>query len=279
MGGIKNQTTASESLDLSSLSDNTTYYWTVDASDGKSTGTDVPTEIWAFTVRIPPANIPVRFTSSPSAIAWVGKEYAYNLTSIDEDGDIPIFSIISAPANMTLDPSTGKLRWTPSSSDIGNHTISVRVADGRGSTDNQTFTITVKDVPVPPVFPPKCAITHPANSITVKGTIQVRGTASNGSLPLSAVKIRLDGGEWFPVVGLENWVFTIDTVNLVNGHHRIEAKAFAANLSSETASVNFTVSNPGPGVFLDNNSWCLPGIVITAIAGLAFMILLGKKRD
>jgi hypothetical protein len=222
---------------------------------------------------------PVRFTSSPPAIAWVGKEYAYNLTTIDEDGDIPIFSIISAPSRMTLGPSTGKLRWTPATSDIGNSTISVRVADGRGSTDNQTFTVTVQDIPVPPVFSPKCAITYPANGITVRGAIQIHGSATNGSLPLSAVKMRLDGGEWSPVVGLENWVFTVDTVKLVNGHHRIEAKAFAANISSETASVNFTVQNPGPEVSLDNDPWCLPAIVIAAIAAVAFLILLRKKRD
>jgi hypothetical protein len=277
-GAIITQSTTSEFLDLSNLMDNTTYYWTIDAYDGKSSSTDVPTEIWSFTVKLPPANIPVRFTSTPDTTAWVGKEYTYNLTSIDEDGDIPIFSIESAPATMTLDPSTGKLRWTPSSSDIGNHTISVRVSDGRGSTDNQTFTITVKDVPVPPVVPPKCAITYPLNGTTVKGTIQVFGTASNGSIALSVVKIRIDNGTWTTAIGLDNWNFTLNTGKLAKGPHQIQAKAFAANLSSETASVDFSVKNSEPGISSSSNPWCLPATAIAIVAGIAVLILIRKKK-
>jgi N-acetylneuraminic acid mutarotase len=274
-GAIKSQATTSEFLDLSNLFDNTTYYWTVDASDGRSNGTDIPTEIWSFTIRLPPANIPVRFTSTPSTIAWVGREYTYNLTSIDEDGDIPSYTLISTHSNVTLDSSTGKLRWTPSTSDIGNHTITVQVADSRGSTDNQTFTITVIDIP--PIIPPKCAITYPANGTTVKGTMQVLGTASNGSLALSAIKIRMDNGAWTAVVGLENWTFTINTAKLARGNHRIEAKAFAANLSSETASIDLTVSNPEPSVSTGGNQWCLPAGIVAVMAGIAVLILLRKK--
>jgi hypothetical protein len=270
--------TSSDHLDLSNLSDNKTYYWTVDASDGKANGTDIPAEIWSFTVRLPPANIPVRFTSIPPTIAWVGKEYVYNLTSIDEDGDIPSFSIISGPANMILNSSTGKFRWTPSTFDIGNHTISVRVADGRGSTDNQTFTITVKDVPIPPVFPPKCAITYPANGTKVNGIIKVLGTASNGSLPLSIVKIRIDNGTRTSAVGLESWTFSLNTLKLAKGQHHIEASAFDANLSSETASVNFTVNNPSPGVSLGGDTWCLPAIILVAMAGIGSLVYIWKKR-
>jgi hypothetical protein len=276
-GPTINQTTNSEFLDLSNLADNTTYYWTVDASDGKSNGTDIPTEIWSFTVRLPPANIPVRFNSTPPTIALIGKEYTYNLTTIDEDGDIPIFSILSAPATMSLDSSTGKLRWTPTTSDIGNHTISVRVSDGRGSTDNQTFTITVKDVPIPPVVPPKCAITYPANGTTINGTIQIQGTASNGSFPLSIIKVRIDNGTWSTAVGLEKWTFSLNAANLAKGSHRIEAKAFAANLLSETASVDFTVNNPETGVSSGGNPWCLPAVVIAVVVGVATLILLRKR--
>jgi hypothetical protein len=265
-------------LDLTNLSDNTTYYWTVSASDGKANGTDIPTEIWSFTVKLPPANIPVRFTSTPSIIAWVGKEYTYNMTSIDEDGDIPSYALISAPSNIILDSSTGKLRWTPSSTDIGNHTITIQVSDGRGSTDNQTFTMTVKEFPPPPVIPPKCAITYPANGTKVKGTIQIHGIASNGSIPLSAVIIRMDNGTWSTAIGLETWSFTINTAKLAKGNHRIEAKAIAANLSSETASVALIVNNPSPGTSIGGNQWCLPSIVIVLIAGIAVVVLL-KKRN
>jgi hypothetical protein len=277
-GAITTSTTIFEFLELSNLSDNTTYYWSVSAFDGKPNGTSIPTDIWSFTVKLPPANIPVRFTSTPSTTAWVGTEYTYNLTSIDEDGDIPSYSLAFGPSGISLNSSSGKLRWTPTIPDIGNHTITVQVADGRGSTDRQTFTITVMDIPIPPKIHPKCAITYPANGTTVKGIIQVRGTASNGTLALSAVKIRLDGGEWSTAVGLDNWTITIETLELIKGHHRIEAKAFAANLSSETASVDFTVNNPEPAVSSGGNPWCLPAIMIAVIAAVAFGIFLWKKK-
>jgi hypothetical protein len=276
-GPTINITTTSSFLDLSNLTDNTTYYWTVLASDGKSNSTDVPTEIWSFTIRLPPANIPVRFTSSPNTTAWVGKEYAYNLTSIDEDGDIPTYSIVSAPTTMILDIKNGKLRWTPTTADVGNHTITIRVSDGRGSFDNQTFTIEVKDFPSPPVIPPKCFITNPANGSKLKGAIQIEGTAENGSLPLSIVKIRIDNGSWFVAVGLEDWTFALDTAKLTKGGHRIEAKAFAANLSSETASVNFTVDNPSTSVSTGGNPWCLPAALIIIVTGIAFLVLFKRR--
>jgi hypothetical protein len=277
-GPTTNIKTTSEFLDLSDLMDNTIYDWTVDASDGKSNFTDVPTEIWSFTVQLPPANIPVRFTSTPPATAWVGIEYIYNITSIDEDGDIPTYSIISAPATMTLDSSTGKLRWTPKSSDIGNHTITVEVADGRGSAFRQIFGLTVLDTPTPPIIAPKCTITYPANGSTVKGTIHVLGTASNGSLPLSAIKLRIDNGTWSAAVGLEKWTFTLNAANLARGSHRIEAKAFAANLTSESASIDIVVSNPEPGVSTGGNPWCLPAAVIVIAVSITVLVLLKRRR-
>jgi hypothetical protein len=196
---------------------------------------------------------------------------------MDEDGDIPIYSIDSAPATMTLDPKTGKLLWTPTISDIGNHTVTIRVSDSRGSFDNQTFTIEVKQIPSPPVFPPKCAITYPANGSKLRGAIQIEGTAVNGSFPLSLVKIRIDDGTWTVASGLESWTYRLDTSKLAKGSHLVEAKAFAANLSSETASVNFMVDNPPPGVSTGGNPWCLPAVLIIIVTGIALLIFIKKR--
>jgi hypothetical protein len=276
-GPTVNVTTTDEFFDLSNLPDNATHHWTVDAFDGRSNSTDVPTEVWSFTVCLSLANIPVRFSSTPPTFAWVGQVYAYNLTSMDEDGDIPAYSIMAGPPAMDLDPRTGKLRWTPMPSDIGNHTIFVRVEDGRGSFDNQTFTITVKEIPPPPVILPKCAVIHPANRTTVNGTIHVTGTAMNGSAPLYRIRVRIDNGTWSAAAGLENWTFKLDTAKLSNGRHIIEARSYAANLSSETASVIFIVNNPDTSVSTGSNYWCLPAILICVMAGIA-IIAIYKKR-
>ena len=277
-GNILTNKTMVEYLDLSNLSDNKIYYWTVDVFDGKAIGMDVPTEIWCFTVRLPPANIPVRFTSTPPLLAWVAQEYAYNLSSIDEDGDIPSFSIVSGPTTMILNSSTGKLIWTLTTSDIGNHTVTIQVSDGRGSTDRQTFNITVMEIPVPPVLAPKCTITYPAYGSTLKGTIQVRGTALNGSFPLKLIQVRIDAGAWTTAVGLDSWTFAIDTTKLTAGKHRIDARAFDGNLSSDPVSVEFVVRNPEPGVTTGGNPWCLTAVVVAFVAGLGGLLVLKKKK-
>ena len=276
-GTILTNITVAEAFDLANLTDNKTYYWTVDGTDGKSNGTDVSTDIWSFTVRLPPANIPVRIISAPSLQAWVGKEYAYNLTSVDEDGDIPAYALIWAPSNITLDPSTGRLRWTPTTADIGNHTVTIQVSDGRGSFDNQTFTIEVLDIPVLPPVAPQCTIQYPANGSRVNGTVQIRGTALNGSLPITIVQIRIDDGAWQTAVGLDSWSITINAAKLAKGKHRIDARAFDANLISDTASVEIVVNNPEPGVSTGGNTWCLPAIIIAVVAGLSVLLLLRKK--
>jgi N-acetylneuraminic acid mutarotase len=218
-----------------------------------------------------------QITSTPSSQAWVSREYIYNLTSIDEDGDISTYSIISAPTTMTLDSKTGKLRWTPTASDVGNHTVNVQVMDGHGGLDNQTFTITVKEIPPPPVISPKCAITYPTNGTTIRGAIQLKGTASNGSIPLGAIMIRIDNGTWIAAFGLENWTFNLNTEKLAKGNHRIEAQALAANLSSDTASVDFVVHNPEPGVSSRGNPWCLSSAIAIIMAGIAILILFKKR--
>jgi hypothetical protein len=278
-GSIDAEVGGAEYLDLSGLRDNTTYYWTVDARDWIADHTDIPAEVWSFRIGLPPppVNHPPRITSAPPIQAWVGREYAYNITSMDEDGDLPTYSLILAPSNITLDPATGRLRWTPVISDIGNHTVTVRVSDDRGSFDSQTFVIEVLDIPPPPPVAPTITITSPANGSKVSGRVIVRGTAQNGTLPLTVVQVSIDGGDWQIAVGLDSWTCLMDTAKLARGKHRIEARALDANLSSGIASVDITVYHREPAVSTGENAWCLPAVVVMVATVAAVLLLLRKK--
>jgi len=66
------------------------------------------------------------------------------------DADIPAntltFSLVSPPAGMTIDGTTGVIDWTPASSDVGANVITVKVTDDGVpplSDQDPTFTITV----------------------------------------------------------------------------------------------------------------------------------------
>ena len=73
-----------------------------------------------------------------------GNNFSLQLVATDPDpGDVLTFSLPTAPATMTCDPSTGNLQWNPLEADIGSHTIIARVTDKEGLSDSETFNIRV----------------------------------------------------------------------------------------------------------------------------------------
>ena len=84
----------------------------------------------------------------------------HNLTATDEDGDSLTYSADNLPSWITL--ANNKLTLKPQASEIGTHTITVKVSDGT-VTVPQTIAITVKNVNDAPV------ITSAPNETATKG--------------------------------------------------------------------------------------------------------------
>lgn len=108
-----------------------------------------------------------KFTSTPKVEALVGRSYVAAAAAADLDGDALAYSLLAAPVGMAIHSATGRLSWSPSAADLGNHTVIVQVADGRGGLDEQHYTLAVRDnVPNrPPVFasaPPVDAVVNSA---------------------------------------------------------------------------------------------------------------------
>jgi RHS repeat-associated protein len=100
-------------------------------------------------------NQPPAFTSQPNTEAIPGVPYVYQAAASDADGDNPLhFSVLTGPAGMTVDATTGRVTWSPQPGDLGTHAVLVRVDDGRGGVAQQQFTITAIAAPPnrPPVF-------------------------------------------------------------------------------------------------------------------------------
>jgi len=89
------------------------------------------------------------FTSTPVPQAVPGLRYSYAVTATDPDlayGDILTISAPTLPAWLTLvdnGDGTATLFGTPDSSDVGQHTVVLRVTDQSGLHSEQTFTIRV----------------------------------------------------------------------------------------------------------------------------------------
>jgi len=279
-GSTNHNTTSLDHLDMIDLADNTTYYWTVDAGDGTNDHTDVPADVWSFTVRLPqqpPINHPPRITSTPPTNATEGVEYLYNVTAEDPENDPLAFSLASAVQGMAIDPVSGRLSWTPDAAQA--RLILVRVSDGRGGADEQAFNLTVRR------SAPTCSITYPADGAKLSGTVNITGIATRGFRALQNVEVRIDGGNWTPADKLESWKFALDTRALANGQHTITARAYDGRYYSDNATVAVTVDNAAPKPVRPDNPtiaespcpWFILVVIIVIIGGVSAIYYKNRK--
>jgi cytochrome c peroxidase len=143
------------------------------------------------------ANNPPTITSTAITTAGAGQLYNYDVNATDPDGDALTFSLVTAPAGMTIQAATGLIAWTPTVAQAGPNNVTVRATDPGGLFAEQSFTITV----------------------TTGAAITGRVTASVGGLPMAGVTITLIGPVNMTVVtdslgnysltGLPNGAYTI----------------------------------------------------------------------
>nr|WP_242054671.1 putative Ig domain-containing protein [Nostoc sp. FACHB-190] len=89
-------------------------------------------------------------TSAPNLITNLDRAYEYNLAGSDPDGDLLFWSLDNAPTGMVIDAQTGLLRWQPTTNQVGEHTVAVRLTDAYGLYIGQEFILTVTGVNAPP---------------------------------------------------------------------------------------------------------------------------------
>jgi RHS repeat-associated protein len=108
----------------------------------------------SFTVTVRLIDVPPDITSEPPTQAGVGQAYSYAVRASDVDGDPLTFSLTAGPAGMTIDPTTGLIRWTPTSAQVGTQSAEVLVTDGRGGAAVQDWAVVVSAtaIPLPPTI-------------------------------------------------------------------------------------------------------------------------------
>jgi hypothetical protein len=73
-----------------------------------------------------------------------GKLYTYQINAADSDGDTLTYSLKSEPPGMTVDPSTGLVRWNVPANFTGKASFTVSVTDGHGGEVLQSLTLDLK---------------------------------------------------------------------------------------------------------------------------------------
>jgi RHS repeat-associated protein len=115
---------------------------TITVSDGRGgvTPQTFNIDVVSTTVR---SNSAPSITSAPNLITNIEREYQYNLTGTDTDGDLLLWSLDNKPSGMVIDTNTGVLRWQPRKDQIGSQTVAVRLTDNYGAFVVQEFTLAV----------------------------------------------------------------------------------------------------------------------------------------
>ncbi|MHB8861524.1 MAG: putative Ig domain-containing protein [Pirellulaceae bacterium] len=98
-----------------------------------------------FTINARGVNSPPVITSTPPTQAADAQPYRYVVGARDADDDPLSFTLTAGPAGMTIDASTGLIRWTPDISQVGQQQVEVRVEDGQGGAAHQSYTVAVSN--------------------------------------------------------------------------------------------------------------------------------------
>ena len=88
------------------------------------------------------ANAAPRILSQPPEIGAT-EGFSYQVQAQDTDGDRLSFLLVEGSAEMTLDDESGLLIWSPASLPEGSFPVRLRVEDGYGGWDEQTFELSL----------------------------------------------------------------------------------------------------------------------------------------
>ena len=194
----------------------------------------------------PPTNQAPTITSTSITTATVAEAYAYNVNATDPDGDTLTYSLTTKPTGMTINSATGVISWTPTSTQLGNHSVTVAVSDGALS-DTQSFIIIVSKAPIIPSPTPPVAVV-PVSTITVTGTGSATTiTTDNGTLQMLAAVLPTGATNktvtWSVMPGTGS--ATISTTGLLtavtNGTVTVKATSVSTGTVNGTAVI--TISN------------------------------------
>ena len=97
-------------------------------------------------------NQPPYFISTPPNSARIGALYEYAAVAIDPEFQTLSWSLLTAPAGMTVDAASGLVSWVPSASQPGQVAVSLQASDPEGGLASQSFQIQVRAANSAPVI-------------------------------------------------------------------------------------------------------------------------------
>ena len=215
-----------------------------------------------------------RIVSSPSFFtSSLQAESTFSYKVIASGSPRPVLSLVNGPDGMAFDPATGLMMWTPTTNQVGNHTVLVRAASSTGVAE-QTFGIHVTPLPgdvTPPSTPESLSLVFRSS----KG-VTLTWPAATDNLGVTSYNIYgLFRGSRSSQIGLMQSGITnrsYITRGFASAYY-VAAVDAAGNISGRSAPTSnnlLTLPTIGPLNF---------GLPSTIIQGNAFLTTLGASAN
>jgi len=202
----------------------------------------------SFDVNVAEANVAPVITSVPVTTGLEGVAYNYDVDATDANvADVLTFSLTTAPAGMSVDPTTGIISWTPTTSQVADHSVTVAVMDNGNPVlgGSQSFTVSVAENNVAPAITSTPVITAGAD---VTYNYDVDAIDANAGNVLSfALTTAPAGMSIDSVTGLISWLPTTAEVGDHNVTVVVSDDASPSLSDSQSFVLNVTL-NSTPGI-------------------------------
>jgi RHS repeat-associated protein len=222
---------------------------TVKVSDGSLT----TTQSFELLVTNQAPNYAPQISSVPTLVTSLEQAYSYDLKGSDPDGDLVLWSLATAPEGMVIDVRTGALRWQPVASQIGEHSVAVRLVDSYGAYTVQEFVVLVNGINTPSEIssiPLTKAAIGQAYSYLVEAT-DPEGDELRYVLAKHPVGMKINGitGQisWTPVAGQVGRQ-EVD-VQVIDGQGAVATQVYRIEVDSSAATVNLAPTISSQPIF------------------------------
>jgi hypothetical protein len=162
---------------------------TVEASNSAGTNSQ------SFVINVDESPQAPVITSEPVTAATIGQGYRYDVEATGNPS--PTFGLTTAPAGMTIDPATGLIDWTPSTT--GDYEVVVEAINSSGTT-SQSFTINVLEHTSAPVI-----TSLPVTTAGIGEPYSYQLEASGNPAPAFSLIVAPPGMSIDAAIGLVTW--------------------------------------------------------------------------
>lgn len=207
--------------------------------------------------------------TQPNKEVISGHHYTYDVDATDRNGDSLTYKLLVAPNGMTIDQTTGLIRWNTTTSNIGNSSVLVEVGDGRGGVTQQQYSLSIIDAPPnrPPVFTSTPVVDAAINTSYI---YQANASdADDDSLTYSFVNaptgMTIDGStgkiSWVPTtISFQSLPFVSVTVRVADERGGVADQSFKINVQPEPGNhAPIIISEPVTQVYSPSST--LDGVV------------------